>query len=279
MKIIRVFPNKTSYTPDDDMAFIGEPPALLIPPHDEVHISCTFTWNMEYCEWLKFQWEMVTDKPVKLGGPAYGSPCDTFTPGLYVKQGIIFTSRGCNNNCPHCFVHKREGALKELPIVPGNIIQDNNFLQCSRAHKDRVFEMLKSQHGICFKGGLQANLIDSHFIENVRQLNIKELWLACDSSEAIPGFLEAAEKLTKVYGFVRYKLKCYVLIGDDMTENENRLKTVYNAGFMPFAQLYQPAEGKKWYSPEWHKFNRQWSRPAAIEAHCKRGTDMHDYNL
>ena len=33
----------------------------------------------------------------------------------------------CNNNCPWCIVPKIEGKLKELPIVPGNIIQDNNF--------------------------------------------------------------------------------------------------------------------------------------------------------
>jgi hypothetical protein len=54
MNIIRVFPCRTSYTPDDDMVFIGEPPPLLIPPHDEVHISCVFTWDKDYCEQLKF---------------------------------------------------------------------------------------------------------------------------------------------------------------------------------------------------------------------------------
>jgi len=73
LKIIRVFPQKTSYTPDDDMVFIGEPPGLIIPEHDEIHISCTFTWDMPYCEYLKDQWEMWADKPVRLGGVAYGS--------------------------------------------------------------------------------------------------------------------------------------------------------------------------------------------------------------
>lgn len=54
MKIIRVFPHRTSYTPDDDYVFIGMPPFLL-PEHDEVHISCTFTWDRDYCKELAYQ--------------------------------------------------------------------------------------------------------------------------------------------------------------------------------------------------------------------------------
>ena len=296
MKIIRVFPRKTSYTPDDDYVFIGEPPGLFVPDHDEVHISCVFTWDKPFCEYLKFQWEAHTDKPVKIGGPAYINTSwlhqtarraasalrlphtKSFTPGMYVKHGIVFTSRGCNNKCPWCCVKKREGRLIELPIVEGNIIQDNNFLQCSQEHKIRVFEMLKTQKGICFKGGLQANLIDEHFLENITQLSIKELWLSCDTDNALPGFLEATEKL-RAAGYTREHIHCYVLIGDDMDANEQRLQAVYNAGAMPFAQLYQPiSDSKLEYSAEWRKFLRKWSRPAATKAHVERGTDMKDYN-
>ena len=281
-RIIRVFPERTSYTPDDDMVFIGEPPGLIIPPHDEVHISCTFTWDETYCEELLYQWQAFIDKPILLGGPAYNSPCDTFIPGLYVKRGITFTSRGCNNHCSFCLVPEREGCLRELLITEGNIIQDNNFLQTSREHKDKVFEMLKTQRGICFKGGLQNNLIDDHFITAIASLRIAELWLACDTDGGIPGFVAAANKLTKA-GFNREKIKCYALIGDDMEENENRLQEIYKAGAMPFAQLYQPpsdtdAFSKKEYNSTWKKFHRQWSRPAAIIAHCENGTKFEDYN-
>ena len=117
MNILRVFVRKTSYTPDDEMAFVGMPPMpCFIPDHDEVHVSCVFTWDMDEAEELAYQWESVTNKPVKLGGPAYNSPCEDFTPGLYIRKGIIFTSRGCNNNCPWCGVRKIEGKLRELPI-------------------------------------------------------------------------------------------------------------------------------------------------------------------
>jgi len=272
MKILRIFPRRTSYTPTDAMVIINEPPSLFVPEHDEVHISCTFTWDKPRAEWLRYQWEAATDKPVKLGGPAYDTSCNDFTPGLYVRQGITFTSRGCNNNCPWCFVPKREGKLKELPICAGNVIQDNNFLQCSQAHKDKVFEMLKTQRQISFRGGLEADLLDSHFIKNVRGLKIETLWLACDTASALRSTCEAIAKLKRA-GFSRSKIRVYVLIGKDMAEEENRLTEIYKFGAMPFAQLFRDVDGKIKYDTNWKRFACQWSRPAATRAHVEKGTN------
>lgn len=97
-RILRVFPYRTSYTPEDDMVFIGMPP-LIIPEHDEVHVSCTFTWDKKICEELAFQWEGRTNKPVKLGGVAYNSPVEGVTGGLHrdrlrSSQGAHHHSRG-----------------------------------------------------------------------------------------------------------------------------------------------------------------------------------------
>jgi len=287
--IIRVFPRRTSYTPIDDMAFVGMPPGpWLMPEHDEIHVSCTFTWDKNYCEELAYQWEGVTNKPVKLGGPAFGSPTDDYIPGMYIKPNIIFTTRGCNNNCKFCGVPNTEGRLRELPITPGNIIQDNNFLQASKAHKDKVFDMLRTQSGICFKGGLAADLIDDHFISNITSLRIKELWLACDTDAALPRFKLAVEKLTKA-GFNRRKIHCYVLVNPNegngmfsdnflMTAAEARLHDIYHAGAMPFAMLYRDfVESKTAYSKDWERFARQWQRPAAIRAHIEQGTHYAQY--
>ncbi len=280
MRNIRVFVDRTSYTPNDEYAFIGFPPLpAFIPEHNEVHISCSFSWEKSQAEYLKYQWEVATDKPVKIGGPAFGSQATDFIQGMYLKPNIIFTTRGCNNHCPWCCVPKLEGNLKELPICQGNIIQDNNFLQSSRAHKNKVFDMLHGQRQIQFKGGLEAELLDDHFVNAVTSLKIDELWLACDTDATLPKFKEACGKLTKA-GFTREKIKCYVLIGDDMDKNEVRLREVYEAGAMPFAQLYQPigAATKKKYSKEWQQFHRMWSRPAATRAHMEQGTDFHDFN-
>lgn len=270
MTILRVFPKRTSYTPTDDLAFVGPPPmAAFIPEHDEVHISCTFTWDMDECEDLAFQWEGATKKPVKLGGPAYHSQVDGFTPGLYVKKGIIFTSRGCNNNCPWCGVRQIEGKLRELPICEGNIIQDNNFLQCSRQHKDKVFEMLRSQRRICFRGGMETDLIDDHFISNITSLRIAELWLACDTDAQIPRFKTACKKLTDA-GYNRSQIKCYSLIGHNMEAEEQRNREIFRVGAMPFSQLERDfSRTKTEYSAEWKAFERQWQRPEATVAHMR----------
>ncbi len=280
-RILRVFPQRTSYTPDDDMALIGAPPFdYMIPQHDEVHISCIFSWDKKYCLDLQEQWRIATDKPVLVGGPAFESPVCGFTKGLYVKNGVTFTSRGCNNNCPWCIVPKLEGKLKELPIVEGNIIQDNNFLQTSEAHKQKVYEMLKTQKGICFKGGLEADLITNKFAEDISQLSIKELWLACDTDAHLP-ILRKATAILQKHGFNRNKIRCYALIGDDMAKNEARLQAIYEAGAMPFAQLYQPIGGeeKKESSHEWKLFHRMWSRPAAIKAHIEKDVKLEDMRV
>jgi len=283
--IIRVFPRRhKQYTPNDDYVFIGYPPNFpeLIPEHREVHISCVFTWDKSYCEELAYQWEGKTNKPVKLGGPAFGSPAEDFIPGMYTKKNIIYTTRGCNNNCSYCRVPSLEGKLRELPIHPGNWIQDNNFLQASRAHKEKVFNMLRTQSGICFKGGPDVDLIDEHFCEFLRSTyyirgvkkvsKVSELWLACDTDEALPRFKKAVKKLIKV-GFNREKIKCYALVGSNREKDEARLREIYYAGAMPFAMLYRNfSETKTLYDRDTEKWAEQWIRPAEIKAHMEKGT-------
>ena len=277
--IIRVFPKRfKEYTPVDDYVFIGPPPGLFVPEHKEIHVSCTFTWQRKYCEELAFQWEGITNKPVKIGGPAYESELRDFVQGMYLRKNITFTTRGCNNNCPWCAVPKREGKLKELEIKPGNIIQDNNFLQASHAHKEKVFEMLKKQSGICFKGGLEADLIDAHFVDGIRDLKIKELWLACDTDGALPGFKKAVEKL-KSAGYKQRQIKAYVLIRDDSEKSEQRLREIYDSGATPFAMLYRDfSDVKTKYSKDCEAFARMWQRPAATIAHMEKGTDYHNFS-
>ena len=278
-RILRVFPKRTVCTPDDELVFIGRPPFRgMIPAHDEVHISCTFTWDKTYCQELKDYWQDGTDKSVLLGGPAFDCPAGDFTPGLYIKHGFTFTSRGCNNNCPWCCVPRIEGKLKELATIhPGNIIQDNNFLQCSRSHKDKVFEMLRGQKGIAFKGGLQASLIDSHFIDGISSLRIAELWVACDTPSALARTVDGIAKLAKA-GFPRRKIYCYVIVGKDMNEEEDRMSEIYNAGAIPRAQLLRDfSETKTEYSREWRAFEKMWQRPPATIAHMEKGTSYKDF--
>jgi hypothetical protein len=267
MKIARVFPRKTNLTPIDPDAYIGEPGFFTPKDYDEARVSVTFTWDIPKAYGLALAWKNHAKKVI-VGGPALGSPCDDFTPGLYIKQGVTFTSRGCPNACGFCLVPRREGKLRELPIVPGNIIQDNNFLACSDEHKAKVYEMLKGQKAVCFKGGLEPSRITLPEARKMKTLRIRELWLACDSDDAITG-LRQSVRILKRAGFKRYQLRCYVLIGFDMKKEEKRLRAVYRMGCLPFSQLYQPADRKQ-YAKDWEDFNRKWSRPAAYRSAEKK---------
>ena len=102
MKIARVFPRRTTATPDDTLAFTTPPPKEL-PDIDEVHISVTFTYDMDKAEQLAEAWLKV-GVPVKRGGVAMGEPGGEFVPSMYLKHGYVITSRGCDNTCWFCSV-------------------------------------------------------------------------------------------------------------------------------------------------------------------------------
>lgn len=260
-RIIRVFPHRNSFTPTDDMAFF-EDPGLFTPEHDAVHVCCVFTWDIERCRELQFQWQGQTNKPVELDGPAFGNSGGDFIPGMYTRQGVTITSRGCPNNCSFCLVPKREGKLRELPIIPGNIMNANNFLAESKPHRRLAYDMLKKQKTIEFKGGLEAVRLTDWDIEEMRGLSIKQLFLACDTPGTLPLITKTCKRLIRA-GFTQRQIRCYVLIGNDQEENLSRLINLYMAGALPFAQLYQPPElTKKVYSKDWERLARTWSRPA-----------------
>lgn len=260
-KIIRVFPCRLPLLPTDDLVYINmPPPACAMPEHDEVHVYCIFERDKPRAETLKREWEAATDKPVIIGGPAYRTLCDNFTPGLYTwRRGVIMTSvGGGNNDCPWNMIHGFEGPIKELPVIDGHVIVDNNFLACSRAHKNNVFEMLKKQTGISFYGGLRCDLLDDHFIEAARSLKIGSLWLACDSDESLPAFGEAASKLIRA-GFTRHQINAWALVGENTETDERRLIEIYRHGAMPYAVLRAGNDRAAEYSREWQKFTRRWS--------------------
>ncbi|MEN6420777.1 MAG: hypothetical protein ABFD76_02425, partial [Smithella sp.] len=53
---------------------------------------------------------------------------------------------------------------------------------------------------------------------------------------------------------------------------EQRLKRIYEMGFLPFAQLYQ-TENKRSWSKEWDALQRKWCRPAAYRINKNGGND------
>lgn len=233
--IARIFPRKTSFTPDDEHAYT-DAPGLFTPRYKEAHISCVFSWDMDTAEYLAKQWEGHAEK-VLIGGPAYNSPAVDFVPNRYLKKGVTITTRGCNNNCGYCFVPRREGKLKELTICEGNIIQDNNILQASDKHIEEVFKMLKKQPPAVFSGGLDVFRITPKVVDLLRSIKISQMFLAYDK----PGQREPLKKaieLLKPY-FTPRQIRVYCLIGmesDTLEAARERLDYVISLGAAPFAQ-------------------------------------------
>ena len=255
MKIIRVFPSKNNCMPDDDNVRFGEPG--VFDEADEVHISVTFTWDIKRAEHLYNQWKYVAN--TKIGGVAIGTSGGQFTPGMYIKDGYVITSRGCNNKCWFCEVWKRDGKIKELEIKDGWNLLDDNILQCSENHINNVFDMLKRQkHEIRLTGGLEAKLITEGIAKKLYNIRPKYLYFAYDTPDDLKPLQEAGEILKNV-GFKNH-LKCYVLIGypkDTIEKARKRMYEVIDAGFMPFAMLYRNKDG---ITPRgWQDFKRKWA--------------------
>jgi hypothetical protein len=251
-------------TPIDPDAYYG-PPDLFTPQYDEVHISVVFTWDKPKAERLALEWRRYGS--VRIGGPAIdGESAEPMIPGRYLRPGITITSRGCIKACSFCMVRR---GLVELDSFPdGNIVQDNNLLACGWGHRARVWDMLKKQKSIEFRGGIDKYLMTDKIAADMRLLSVKEIWMACDSNKDIEPLRIAISKLNKV-GFTREHLYCYVLIGKDIADDEARLRAVYAAGVLPFAQLYIDRDNSIKYSREYRRFARIWSRPALYRRLCK----------
>ncbi len=269
MNIIRVFPRRTSHTPRDPLAFVGDPP-LFRPEADAVHVSCAFTWDRNEAERLAAAWSQYYPE-VALGGPAFDDPGNGFEPGCYVKRGVVFTSRGCNNRCPWCLVPRREGRLRLLSVADGWVINDNNFLQCPSEHRQAVYRMLARQkERAVFSGGLQASLVTDETAAELRDVRVEDVFLAADTEAALAPLERAIGRLSFLG---RERLHCYVLIGygtETLGQAERRLRSVWDMGAMPFAMLYQPADRLSHWDSDWLALRRTWIRPAAMKAEMWR---------
>lgn len=260
--IARVFPRRTSATPDDELAFVGDPPANV---HDlgitQVLISVVFTWDKPEAERLYWMWSKVAMTLV--GGPAYGSPALDFMPGRFTKQGIVITSRGCPNNCWFCRVPKLEGKPRILPVRTGHNVFDSNLLSMPLQHRFEVYSMLVQQpNKVEFTGGLEAKRLTPHDARCLALLKPKSMWFAYDTSDDYEPLVEAGKLLLAEGVKPNDRQRCYVLCGfknDTFEKAEKRFRQAWDASFIPFAMLYRDETGQV--DETWRKFQREWANP------------------
>ncbi len=271
-RIIRVFPRRTRATPSDELVRFDVPG--FFDEADEVHVSCLFSWDREKAERLARAWEHVA--PVKMGGPAFNSRGEAFTPGMYVAHGYTVTSRGCPNRCWFCSVWKRDGnEVRELPIMQGHNVLDDNLLATSERHIRAVFAMLARQNKpIEFTGGLEARRLQRWHAEALRELKPKQVFFAYDTPDDLEP-LRYAGKLMLSAGFTKasHVLRCYVLCGypgDTMQAADIRMREACDSGFVPMAMLYHNNTGET--NQSWRRFQRCWARPAITNRMFRDGS-------
>lgn len=267
-KIARVFPRKTTASPEDPYAFFGPPKKLKVEV-EEVHISVAFTYDLPKAERLAREWERIA--PLRMGGPALKSPGEDFIPGLYLKPGYVITSRGCPNQCWFCTVPKQEGPIRELPITKGYNLLDNNILACSKHHIKQVFSMLKEQaQRAQLTGGLEAARLDDWVVDLLWDLRPSQMFFAYDTPDDLEPLITAGKKLWRA-DFTRRHCRCFVLIGypkDTLEAAQKRLLEAWDAGFMPMAMLWRNKQGGV--TKEWQTLQRAWARPAITRSVVKQ---------
>lgn len=267
--MIRVFPRRTRATPDDAEVFCGPPPSGLVA--NRVHISVSFTWDIPKALELAKAWKAVGD--VEMGGPALETRGEEFVPGKYLKRGYVITSRGCPNKCWFCSVWKREGlAVRELPIVEGWNVLDDNLLACSDRHVCDVIDMLNRQRErIHFTGGIEAARLESWSADAIRSVKPKQVFFAYDTPDDWEPLVRAASMCWKA-GFSKasHTIRAYVLCGwpkDTITQADIRMRQVVGIGVMPMAMLWRDVKGNR--NPNWSIFQRIWARPVIIGGSMK----------
>lgn len=276
-KIARVFPSKTTYSPDDDLAFFEGPG--LFPPDgiSKAMVSCTFTWDKPRAEQLAKEWERVC--PVELSGPAYDNPGCEFSPGMFLKSGMVLTSRGCSHKCSFCFVPEREGGIRTLEIKQGNRLLDSNILACPEDHVRAVFDMLSSQKGkIGLHGGFDTRLIQDWHIDLLEGIRpkVERLYIAFDNDtkSSRERVIRAIKLIRNGAGLSLGQLRCFVLVGykdDSISKAEERCEWVLNHGAVPFASYFRPPDemsGKK--PKEWQDLVSRWAWMPGIFGRLKR---------
>lgn len=269
MRVVRVFPRRTNATPNDELAYVGLPDMFIAA--DRVEISVAFTYDIPVAEKLAKKWERIA--PVTIGGPAMDDVGGEFISGRYLKPGYTITSRGCPNECWFCSVPRREGGIRELPIVDGWNILDSNLLACSERHILAVFAMLARQkRRVEFTGGFESARLRDWHVNLLAGLRPRpSVFFAYDTPDDYEPLRDAGKRMLAA-GFTTasHNLRCYVLVGypkDTMDAAEGRLRKSWRAGFLPMAMLWRNAGGDR--LPEWRTFQRHWARPASIAAMCK----------
>lgn len=191
---------------------------------------------------------------------------------------IGFLTRGCKNNCSHCYVPQKEGKIRpyrtwrEIVRQDTNklTLMDNNILAC-----DHGVQQLQELSGTDYR--LDINQAMSVFLVTDEIASIlsrckwqKYLRFSVDQKSQIQGMYRAADLLRK-HGVEDHRLFVYLLITDDLEDDLERLYSMrvlkgVSVYGMPYTDMRKGVIPARWqkvmaqkyiYSGQWRKID--WS--------------------
>jgi len=229
------------------------------------------SWEKEKAEKLAEAWSRVA--AVEVGGPAYEWPAGNFEPGMYLRTGYVITSRGCIKNCPFCFVRRREGDIRTIPIRAGAWLCDNNILACPREHIEAVFDMLATQKKVRIQGGFDVDLLEEWHVARAVQVRPTKIYIAFDHANKRDAVHRALSMMLN--GGIRFGIVHSFVLGgfrdDTIEQAEGRCRWLLAEGAVPIASVYRgPEEKKAKRDPEWNEWYKRWCWQPGIFAMAKR---------
>ena len=230
-------------------------------------VSIPFTWNLPEVRAAvsqqSFFWDGVT-----VGGPAvklskrFQKPFrwpESVTVDYGDMIGVLQrvnpkatrTSIGCVNSCEFCGVSRIEPDFGELFGWENNpVICDNNFLACSKSHKEIVYEnleMLACTAGeIDFNQGLDAFLMtewDAVWLDRLKAM----CRLSCDTADEL-SIGKSAFNTLRSTGNALARISVYALIGwkDTPTEAWARCKEIESWGILCCPMWFHELDALEW---------------------------------
>lgn len=245
----------------------------------KIYITSLYTWTWESVwEATRFYKNKYPNVEVILGGiyaslmpdHAQLSGADTIYQGICQKVenmlpdydlvpewdgSIVFTSRGCYNNCGFCAVPKLEGKMNSIknsikPYVFDKhskiVFFDNNFL--ANKYKMKIFdELIDYNKKVDFNQGIDARLITEPIADKIGQLRLDStIRIAYDSKEQKKSVEKAVNFLLNA-GVSKRKIFVYTLFNYLETPDDffHRVRDLINMGVVSYPMRYEPLDTLK----------------------------------
>ena len=168
----------------------------------------------------------------------------------HINKG--FTTRGCNNRCPPCVVHFKEGCFKIVGDIytlwDGNaklvICYDNNILENPEHFEHNAKIAIKHKIKLDYNQGLDHKKLTPEIVDVMKVMPHKEYHFAFDKPQYINS-VEKAINLLQSKGIMR--CDWYVLCGYDTDQKEDlfRLNYLRERNQNAYVQRYQTKENKE----------------------------------